>query len=41
MNLTLSQKFQITLCLLGVLLAGTGQLTILFGQTATSYIMQT
>ena len=39
MNLTLSQKFQITLCLLGVLLAGTGQLTILFGQTATSYIV--
>ena len=39
MNLTLSQKFQITLCLLGVLLAGTGQLTILFGQTATSSIV--
>lgn len=39
MNLTVSQKFQIALCLLGVLLAGTGQLTVLFGQVATSYIV--
>lgn len=39
MNLTLSQKFQIALCLLGVLIAGTGQLTVLFGPAVTSYIV--
>jgi hypothetical protein len=38
-NLTRSQIFQIALCLLGVLIAGTGQLTVLFGQVATSYIV--
>lgn len=38
-NLTRSQKFQIALCLLGVLIAGTGQLTVLFGPLVTSYIV--
>lgn len=38
-DLTRSQIFQIILCLLGVLIAGTGQLTVLFGQVATSYIV--
>lgn len=38
-NLTRSQKFQITLCLLGVLIAGTAQLDVLFGQVITNYIV--
>lgn len=38
-NLTRSQIFQIALCLLGVLIAGTGQLTVLFGPLVTSYIV--
>lgn len=38
-NLTLSQKFQIALCVLGVLVASTGQLTDLFGPQVTKYIV--
>ena len=38
-NLTRSQIFQIALCLLGVLIAGTAQLNVLFGQVVTSYIV--
>ena len=38
-NLTLSQKFQITLCVLGVLIAGTSQLTVLVGVNATNAIV--
>lgn len=39
MTLTLSQKFQISLCILGVLVASTGQLTDLFGPQVTKYIV--
>ena len=39
MNLTRSQKFQIALCLLGVLIAGTSQLDALFGQAITTRIV--
>ena len=38
-NLTRSQKFQIVLCVLGVLVASTGQLTELFGTQITKYII--
>lgn len=38
-NLTRSQMFQIALCFLGVLVASTGQLTELFGPSATKYIV--
>jgi hypothetical protein len=38
-NLTRSQKFQIALCLLGVLIAGTSQLDALFGQAITTRIV--
>lgn len=38
-KLTTSQKFQITLCILGVLVASTGQLTDLFGPQITKYII--
>lgn len=37
--LTRSQKFQIALCVLGVLVASTGQLTDLFGPLVTKYIV--
>lgn len=36
---TTSQKFQIALCILGVLVASTGQLTDLFGPQITKYIV--
>lgn len=38
-KLTTSQKFQITLCILGVMVASTGQLTDLFGPQITKYIV--
>ena len=38
-TLTRSQQFQIALCLLGVLIAGTAQLDVLFGQIVTNYIV--
>jgi len=38
-SLTLSQKFQIALCVLGVLVASTGQLGDLFGPTVTKYVV--
>ncbi len=38
-RLTRSQKFQIALCVLGVLVASTGQLTDLFGPAVTKYIV--
>ena len=38
-NLTTSQKFQIALCVLGVCVASTGQLTDLFGPQVTKYIV--
>lgn len=39
MNLTLSQKYQIALVVLGVLVASTGQLTDLFGPQVTKYVV--
>lgn len=38
-KLTTSQKFQIALCILGALVASTGQLTDLFGPAVTKYIV--
>lgn len=38
-KLTVSQKFQIILCILGILVASTGQLNDLFGPMATKYIV--
>lgn len=36
-NLTRSQKFQIALCVLGVLVASASQLQVLIGQSATTF----
>lgn len=38
-NLTRSQLFQIAICVLGVLVTSTGQLTDLFGPQVTKYIV--